>query len=122
MLSGRKVKVKMKMNKLQKKILVILLLLCLLTPVGILLPAFFNTGDAWGEWSAQTVKELVGYVPKGLAKYSDTWKAPFPDYSFKEDPSVVHRSGYYLVSGIIGATITYIVMLIICRFIIRNGE
>ena len=123
MLSGRKVKVKMKMNKLQKKILVILLLLCLLTPIGILLPAFFNTGDAWGEWSAQTVKELVGYVPKGLAKYSDVWKAPLTDYSVKrEDSSIVHRSGYYLVSGIIGATITYIVMLIICRFIIRNGE
>ena len=121
MLSGREVN--MRTNKLQKKILVILLLLCLLTPIGILLPAFFNTGDAWGEWSAQTVKELVGYVPKGLAKYSDIWKAPLPDYSFKrEDSSIVHRSGYYLVSGIIGATITYIVMLIISRFIIRNGE
>jgi predicted PurR-regulated permease PerM len=125
MLSGRKVKVKvkMKMNKLQKKILVILLLLCLLTPIGILLPAFFNTGDAWGEWSAQTVKELVGYVPKGLEKYSDIWKAPLTDYSVKrEDSSIVHRSGYYLVSGIIGATITYIAMLLITGLIIRNGE
>ena len=123
MLSGRKVKVKMKMNKLQKKILVILLLLCLLTPIGILLPTFFNTGDAWGEWSAQTVKELVGYVPKGLAKYSDLWKAPLPDYSVnREDSSIVHRSGYYLVSGIIGATITYIAMLLITGLIIRNGE
>ena len=123
MLSGRKVKVKMKMNKLQKKILVILLLLCFLTPMGILLPAFFNTGDAWGEWSAQTVKELVGYVPKGLEKYSDIWKAPLPDYSVKrEDSSIVHRSGYYLVSGIIGATITYIAMLLITGLIIRNGE
>ena len=115
--------VKMRMNKLQEKILVILLLLCLLTPIGILLPAFFNTGDAWGEWSAQIVKELVGYVPKGLAKYSDVWKAPLPDYSVKrEDSSFVHRSGYYLVSGIIGATITYIVMLLISRLIIRNGK
>ena len=123
MLSGRKVKVKMKMNKLQKKILVILLLLCLLTPIGILLPTFFNTGDAWGEWSAQTVKELVGYVPKGLAKYSDVWKAPLTDYSVKrEDSSIVHRSGYYLVSGIIGATVTYIAMLLITGLIIRNGE
>jgi hypothetical protein len=111
------------MNKLQKKILIILLLLCLITPVGILLPAFFNTGDAWGEWSAQTVKELVGYVPDGLAKYSDIWQAPLPDYSVgKEDPSIVHRSGYYLVSGIIGATVTYIVMLLISGLIIRNGK
>lgn len=119
--SGKEVK--MKMNKLKKKILVILLLLCLLTPIGILLPAFFNTGDAWGEWSAQTVKELVGYVPKGLAKYSDLWKAPLPDYSVNtKDVSIVHRSGYYLVSGIIGATATYLIMLLISKIIIRNDE
>jgi|ERR1035437_14773 cobalt/nickel transport protein len=112
-----------KMNKLQKKILVILLLLCLITPVGILLPAFFNAGDAWGEWSAQTVKELVGYVPKGLAKYSDLWKAPIPDYNVKKtDRSIIHKSGYYIVSGILGATITYVVMLLISKLIVRHGE
>jgi cobalt/nickel transport protein len=119
MLSGRVVK----MNKLQKKILIILILLCLVTPVGILLPAYFNTGNAWGEWSAQTVKELVGYVPKGLEKYSDVWKAPLSDYSInKEDKSIVHQSGYFIVSGIIGATLTYIVMLLISRVILRNGK
>jgi cobalt/nickel transport protein len=121
MLSGREVK--MRMNKLQKKILIILLFLCLITPVGILLPAFTNTGDAWGEWSAQTVKELVGYVPEGLRRYSDIWKAPIQDYSDrKEDPSIVHRSGYYLVSGIFGATVTYVIMLLISRLIIKNGK
>ena len=119
--SGREVN--MKLNKLQKKILVILLILCLLTPIGILLPSFFNTGDAWGEWSAQTVKELVGFVPKGLAKYSDVWQAPLPDYSVnKTDSSIVHKSGFYLVSGIFGATLTYLIMLLISRAIIRNDE
>jgi cobalt/nickel transport protein len=112
-----------KMNKLQKKILVILILLCLVTPIGILLPAYFNTGNAWGEWSAQTLKELVGYVPKGLKKYSDIWKAPLSDYSVNRgDKSIVHQSGYYIVSGIIGATLTYIVMLLISRVILRNGK
>jgi cobalt/nickel transport protein len=113
----------MNLNKLQKKILIILLLLCLITPAGILLPLFFNAGDAWGEWSAQTVKELVGYVPEGLEKYSDVWKAPLTDYTINtRDRSVVHQSGYYIVSGIIGGTVTYIVMLIISRLIVRNGE
>ena len=115
--------IELKMNKLQKKILVILLLLCLITPIGILLPVYFNAGDAWGEWSAQTVKELVGYVPKGLAKYSHVWKAPLSDYTVNsKDKSIVHRSGYYIVSGIIGATVTYIVMLLISRLIVRNGK
>ncbi|MCX6255331.1 MAG: PDGLE domain-containing protein [Bacteroidia bacterium] len=111
------------MNKLQKKILIILLLLCLITPIGILLPVFFNAGDAWGEWSAKTVKELVGYVPRGLAKYSDVWKAPLPDYTIdSKDKSMVHQSGYYIVSGVIGATVTYVVMLLISRLIVRNGK
>ena len=121
MLSGKGVKIKM--DKLQKKILVILLLLCLLTPVGILLPAFFNTGDAWGEWSAQTVKDLVGYIPPGLAKYSNVWKAPLTDYKINiADKSMVHQSGYYIVCGIIGATVTFIVMLIVTRLIVKNRE
>jgi cobalt/nickel transport protein len=115
--------VKINMNKLQKKILVILLILCIITPLGILLPAFFNAGDAWGEWSAQTVNDLVGYVPEGLAKYSDVWKAPLPDYTVdSENTSIVHQSGYYIVSGIIGATAAYSVMLLISRLIIRNGK
>jgi cobalt/nickel transport protein len=114
---------KMKLDKLQKKILVILLLLCLITPVGILLPMFFNAGDAWGEWSAQTVKDLVGYVPQGLAKYSDVWKAPLPDYSINsKDKAVIHQSGFYIVSGIIGATVTYVVMLLISKLIVRSRE
>jgi hypothetical protein len=113
----------MGLNRLQKRILIIMILLCLITPVGILLPMFFNAGDAWGEWSAQTVKDLTGYVPGGLAKYSEVWKAPLTDYTLNSgDKSVVHQSGFYIVSGIIGATLTYIIMLIISRIIVRNEK
>ena len=113
----------MKWNNLQKKILIALLLLCILTPIGILLPMYFNAGDAWGEWSAQTVKELVGYVPKGLAKYSDVYKAPLTDYTLSiKDTSIVHQSGYYIVSGLIGATLTFVVMLLVSKIVIRYGK
>lgn len=121
MLSGKEVK--MKIDKLQKKILIILLILCLISPIGILLPMVFNANDAWGEWSAQTLKELVGYVPQGLTKYSDLWKAPITDYTISSaDKSVVHQSGYYIISGIFGATVVYIVMLLIARLITRNAK
>jgi cobalt/nickel transport protein len=114
---------KMIKSKLQKRIFITLLALCLITPIGILLPAYFNAGDAWGEWSAQTVKDLIGYVPQGLEKYSIMWEAPLTDYTINsEDKSVVHQSGYYIVSGILGATLTYGVMLLISRLIIRSGE
>ena len=113
----------MKMNKLQKKVLIALLLLCLITPAGIFLPMFFNAGDAWGEWSAQTVKDLTGYVPKGLEKYTGIWKAPVNDYTLNpKDASMAHQSGYYIVSGIIGATATYLLMLLIGKLIVKNGK
>ena len=112
-----------KMSKFQKKLLFFLLGLCILTPVGIFLPIFFDAGDAWGEWSAKTVKDLVGYIPSGLEKYSKVWSAPIPDYTMNAgDTSVVHQSGYYIVSGIVGATLTYVVMLLISKLIVRDGK
>lgn len=109
------------MNKLQKKILIVLLILVLLTPAGILLPMAFNAGDAWGEWSAETMQNLIGYVPEGLQKYSDTYAAPLPDYSLNaDDTSVTHQSVYYILSGIIGAAVTLVVTLLISKFIIKK--
>lgn len=113
----------MKLTKLQKKILIVLIILCILTPIGIFLPLFFNAGDAWGEWSAETLNDLLGYVPHGLSKYADIWKAPMPDYTIdSNNESVVHQSGYYIVSGIFGASITYIFTLILSKLIIKNGK
>jgi cobalt/nickel transport protein len=121
MLSGKKQK--MKPDKLQKKILLILLVLCILAPVGLILPMFFNAGDAWGEWSASTLKDLIGYIPKGLERYTDLWNAPLPDYSLNvDDRSIVHQSGYYIVSGIAGATLAYVAMLIISKILVRNKK
>ncbi len=110
------------MNKLQKKILVFLITLTLLTPAGIFLPIFFNAGDAWGEWSAETVKNMIGYVPQGLAKYTDSYKAPLPDYSANSgDASVIHQSGYYILSGVLGVIIILIVMFIISKIIVKKN-
>lgn len=109
------------MNKLQKKVLLFLIVLVLLTPLGIFLPMFFDAGDAWGEWSAETVKELIGYVPEGLQKYSDTYTAPLPDYSMNaDDTSVKHQSVYYIISGIIGAALTLFATMLISKLIIRK--
>ena len=111
------------MNKLQKKILIFLIVLAIFTPVGILLPMAFDANDAWGEWSAETVKGLIGYVPEGLQKYSDAYKAPISDYSLNtHDTSVTHQSLFYILSGIIGVTITFGVTILISKFIIKNGK
>lgn len=103
--------------------MLVLFVMCLIAPVGILLPMYFNVSDAWGEWSAETLKELIGYVPHGMEKYTHVWNAPLTNYSFNaQDISKVHQSGYYIVSGLFGATLTYFVMLLISKIMIRNGK
>lgn len=111
------------MNKLQKKIFVFLIVLAIFTPTGILLPMFFDANDAWGEWSAETVKNMIGYVPEGLQKYSDTYKAPIPDYTLDaDDSSVTHQSLFYIISGLAGIALTFGVTILISKFIIKNGK
>ena len=111
------------MNKLQKKILIFLIVLVVVSPIGILLPMVFNANDAWGEWSAETVEKLIGYVPEGLQKYSDAYKAPIPDYTLNaSDSSVTHQSLFYILSGIIGVVVTFGVTILISKFIIKNGK
>lgn len=110
-------------GKLQKRILIALLVMSLLTPAGLFLPMFFDAGDAWGEWSAETIREFTGYVPKGMERYTDTWKAPAPDYTLNSsDPSPARQSGYYIISGIAGAIITMGVTLLISKIIVRHGK
>jgi len=111
------------MNKLQKKTLIFLIVLALVSPLGILLPKYFNSGEAWGEWSADTLKEQIGYTPEGIKKNSETWKAPLSEYTVNtEDKSILHQSFYYILSGIIGTGIALIITYIISKKLIRNDK
>ena len=70
---------------LTKKLWIGIGVLIILTPLGLILPDYFKAGDAWGEWEADTIQKLVGYVPQGIEKLSVLWKknALLPDYCFK---------------------------------------
>jgi hypothetical protein len=85
-------------------------ILIVLSPLGLFLPEHFKAGDAWGEWGTESIKELVGYIPKGLEKLSSLWSAPIPDYAFKgwEEKGLGSLSVAYISSAIIG------ILLIVC--------
>lgn len=68
------------MSPFHRKLWLGLALMALLTPLGLALPAYFGAGDAWGEWSAEALHQVLGYVPTGLARYTELWPAPLPDY------------------------------------------
>ena len=82
--------------KLVTKFWIGIAVLIVLSPLGLLLPEYFKAGSAWGEWGADEMHKLVGYVPKGLEKLSSLWNAPMPDYAFKgwEDKPIV-RSRFF---------------------------
>jgi cobalt/nickel transport system permease protein len=65
-----------------------------ITPVGLLAP-----GTAWGEWSSEQLHDLgLGFVPQGLQRWENIWKAAFADYSI---PGLGEYTGY-AVSALIG--------------------
>ena len=91
------------MPSFNKKIMIGLLILTLLSPLGIILPKIFNAGKPWGEWSTETVAKDKGYTPKGMQKDASLYKAPIPDYNLgKEENSLWRRSENYILSSFIG--------------------
>jgi len=99
-------------------------ILILLSPLGLILPEYFKAKDAWGEWGADTVKELVGYIPKGLEKLSSLWSALIPDYSFRgwDGKGLLSSSFAYIISAIVGIIIVVMVMLIIGKILAKKGD
>lgn len=104
------------MNKIQKNILLALLILLLLTPLGIILPSLFHSEGAWGEWSTEVVREKTGSVPRGMKKTAKIWKAPLANYGFGKNNSSWSGILGYIVSAITGfgliLAITYLFLKI----------
>jgi cobalt/nickel transport system permease protein len=71
--------------------------LIILVPLGALAP-----GTAWGEWSAEEIKSLVGYVPGKFEKLGALWRAVLPDYM---TPGVGNALIGYLFAAIIGVAL-----------------
>jgi cobalt/nickel transport protein len=107
-----------------KKLSIGLGALAILSPLGLYLPARFKAGDAWGEWDADKIKELVGYVPTGLEKLSSLWKAFMPDYAFKgwEDKGLGHLSFAYVVSAVVGMAIIAGVVFLIGKLLAKKDS
>jgi cobalt/nickel transport protein len=111
------------MTRFQKKLWIGLAVMALLTPLGIYLPAKFKSGDAWGEWGTDKIRELLGYVPEGLKKLADFWKAPVPDYNFGgENAAMSTQIISYILSGIIGIAAVALVIYLITKFVIKHEK
>jgi len=111
------------MTKFQKKLWIGLLIMALLTPLGVLLPEKFKAEEAWGEWGTEILGKLLGYVPEGLKRLADFWKAPIPDYNFGgEGASMTLQAISYIVSGLLGIGICAFVVYVVSRFMAKHGK
>ena len=89
-----------KENKENKHFPVFVLIsaLIILTPLGLL-----ASGTAWGEWGADEINDMIGYVPEGMNGWS--LEALLPDYALEGQNEVL----IYILSAIIGVAIIIII-------------
>jgi len=108
-------------------------ILVLLAPLGLIIPAHFHSGSAWGEWSSQEIKSEVakittshqGYVPQGLQQAeAHGWKAPMPDYALpgQEDAKLPVLSRSYVLAGAIGMVVMGFLILLIMKLLARKED
>lgn len=109
--------------KLITKFWVGIAVLIVLSPLGLILPDHFKAGSAWGEWGADEMQKLVGYVPRGLERLAGLWQAPFPDYAFKgwEEKGLPYLSFAYILSAVTGIIIIVLLVSIIGKILSRKG-
>jgi len=110
--------------KVTTKLWIGIAMLITLTPLGLLIPGYFKSGTAWGEWSNDEVKGLVGYIPKGLQRLSSLWNAPLPDYNLKGwEGKGLNQAGFaYIISAIVGVILTVGAVFLISKLLIRKSE
>jgi hypothetical protein len=95
-----------------------------LSPLGLILPDRFKAGNAWGEWGADEMEKLVGYVPQGLKRLSNVWTAPLPDYALKgwEKKGLAHLSLAYILSAIVGIALVTLIIGLLGKGLVKKSE
>ena len=88
--------------------------LIILSPLGLI-----ATGTAFGEWSAEELMDVVGFIPAGLAKIDGIWAyAPLPDYGILGlAGSFLQSAAGYIVSALIGAGLVMAVISIFNKLV-----
>ncbi len=81
--------------KKHKNIIIFLLALIVLSPLGLI-----TQNPAWGEWSEEELKAMIGFVPKGISE-GELFKAPFAEYAFAPLGDI----GGYIFSAAVGSII-----------------
>lgn len=80
----------------------------ILTPFGLL-----ASGTAYGEWAPDEVKQILGYIPQGMARSAGWWHAVMPNYSLpKLGSNLFSHSLAYILSALVGIVMITILIVL----------
>lgn len=88
------------------KVYIFIATLIILSPLGLL-----AEGTAWGEWGTDEIKELAGFIPKGM-ETGLNFEAVMPDYTV----SGVNEVLGYIISAILGVLLIMLLFRLIGIF------
>ena len=97
--------------------------LALLSPLGLIIPKLLGAEGAWGEWGIDEIGKIVGYVPAGMKRLAERWKAPLPDYAVPgQGKGLLGESLGYIQTGVIGIAFTAGAMYILAKLLTRRNK
>ena len=103
------------MDKNTRNMVIGLFILAILTPFGLL-----ASGDAFGEWGLNDLKETLGYAPSGMEMLSPSYSAPMPDYSLPGTGGSIGAALTYILSAVLGIVLCAGVLYLLGKSIARN--
>ncbi len=104
-----------------KKLWIGIGILAILSPLGVIVPQWLGSGGAWGEWGLDKIENAAGFVPKGMKRLAEIWKAPLTDYAVPgQSKGLAGESAGYIASGVIGVIIAAAVMYLLTKILVRR--
>lgn len=90
------------MSQTKKQLLIFILVVIALAPLGLI-----AEGPAWGEWSVDEIRSMIGFVPQSIQNTKPLIAAIIPDYEI----SGVSTIASTWISAIIGVALVFAVMV-----------
>lgn len=100
------------MSQNKKYLLAFILVLIILTPLGLI-----AQGPAWGEWSVDEIRSMMGFVPQSIENTKPLIRAIIPDYEISGMGAIAST----WISAIIGAGLVFAVMVGIKKSVKRES-
>jgi cobalt/nickel transport protein len=105
-----------------KKLWIGIGILIILSPLGVILPKMFKAEGAWGEWGLDEIEKVAGFVPAGMKRVAEIWKAPLPDYGLPgQGEGLGSQSFGYVVTAVVGVAFVAGMMYLLSKLLVKKN-